>query len=249
MAKKTLALAFLFFPIFLSAQTIKDSVLNLSMFSFHMSGNIPAGDIAKRYGLNAGAGGSYILKTKKNWLFSAEFTALYSNKLKQKDVISGLVDPNGCFITINGDEQFPTISERGFYTGLRLGKVLPVFGPNKNSGLMITASGGLLQYKTFYRQEEHTIPIIMDDYAKLIDYLTNGFAMNEFVGYLHLDNERPINFYVGLEFHQAWTKCRRDWLYDLHGPENINRHDFLFGIRAAWLFPIGKKTTGSYTYF
>ncbi len=145
--------------------------------------------------------------------------------------------------------MFPTINERGFYTGLRVGKIFPVIGPNPNSGLMVTASAGLLQYKTFFRLEENSIPIIMGDYVKLYDYLTNGFAMNQFIGYLHLDSKQPINFYAGLEFHEAWTMCRRDWVYNLYGPENKVRHDFLFGIRIGWIFPMGKKNIGTYTYF
>jgi hypothetical protein len=249
MAKKILALVFLFFPILVSAQSIRDSSLQMHMFSFHVSGHVPAGDIASRYGLTTGVGGSYWLKTKSNWLMSADFTFLYGNKFKEDSILNGLRDKDGYLITSYGEQMFPTLSMRGFYTGLRVGKLFPVIGPNKNSGLMVTASAGLLQYKTFIRLEENSIPIVMDDYAKLLDYLTNGFSMNQFIGYLHLDNEQPINFYAGFEFHQAWTMCRRDWLYNLQGPENKLRHDFLFGIRVGWIFPVGKKTTGSYTYF
>jgi hypothetical protein len=249
MAKKILALAFLFFPLLLSAQSIKDTCLSLNMFSFHVSGHIPAGDIGQRYGLNAGVGGSYWFKTKTNWLMAADFTYIFGENIKEDSVLDGLKDKAGFFITNNGSQMYPTISERGFYAGLRLGKVFPVFGPNPNSGLMVTASAGLLQYKTFYRLEENSIPVLADNYTKMIDYLTNGFAMEQFIGYLHLDNKEPINFYAGFEFHEAWTMGRRDWLYNLQGPDNKARRDFLFGIRIGWIFPVGKKTTGTYTYF
>jgi len=249
MAKKILALAFLFFPLLLPAQSIKDTTLQLHMFSFHVSSHLPTGDIASRYGFNMGVGGSYWLKTKSNWLLGADFTYIFGNKFKEDSILNGLKDHSGYLITTNGEQMYPTISERGFYVGLRVGKLFPVIGPNPNSGLVITASAGLLQYKTFFRLEENSIPIIMDDYVKMLDYLTNGFAMNQFIGYLHLDSEQPINFYAGFEFHQAWTMCRRDWLYNLHGPDNKLRHDFLFGIRLGWIFPVGKKTTGTYTYF
>lgn len=249
MAKKILALAFFFFPLLLSAQSIKDSSQLLHMFSFNLSGHLPAGDIATRYGLNMGVGGSYWLKTKSNWLIGADYNFLFGDKFKEDSILIGLRDEDGYFITNNGEQMYPTISERGFYAGLRVGKIFPVIGPNPNSGLVISASAGLLQYKTFYRLEENSIPVLMGDYVKMLDYLTNGFALNQFIGYLHLDNQRPINFYGGFEFHQAWTMCRRDWVYNLNGPENKLRHDFLFGIRIGWIFPVGKKTTGSYTYF
>lgn len=249
MAKKILALSFLFFPLLLPAQSIKDTTLQLHMFSFHVSSDWPTGDIASRYGFNMGVGGSYWFKTRSNWLLAADFTYIFGNKFKEDSILNGIVDKDGYLITINGEQMYPTISERGFYGGLRIGKLFPVIGPNPNSGLVISASAGLLQYKTFFRLEEKSIPVIIGDYMKMYDYLTNGFALNQFIGYLHLDSEQPINFYAGFEFTQAWTMCRRDWLYNLHGPDNKLRHDFLFGIRLGWIFPVGKKTTGSYTYF
>jgi hypothetical protein len=249
MAKKILALSFLLIPLILDAQNVRDSTVSLHMFSFHASGHIPSGDFAKRYGPTAGAGGSYWFKTRKNWLFSADFTFLFGNTFKQGYIFKDMLDESGNFITNYGEQMYPTVSERGFYTGLRAGKVFPVIGPNPNSGLMLTASAGLLEYKSFFRLEENTVPILLHEYTKLYDYLTNGFAINEFIGYLHLDSDQPINFYAGLEFHQGWTKCRRDWLYDLHGPDNTLRHDFFWGIRVGWIFPVGKKTSGTYTYF
>lgn len=250
MAKRILALAFLFLPLMLSAQkSIKDTTLQLHMFSFHGSLHLPAGDIASRYGFNAGVGGSYWFKTRSNWMLSPDFTYFFGTKFKEDSIFDGLTDESGYLITNLGEQMFPTLSERGFYAGLRIGKLFPVIGPNPNSGLLVTASAGLLQYKTFIRLEENTVPIVQDDYVKMLDYLTNGFSLNQFIGYLHLDSREPINFYAGFEFHQAWTRCRRDWLYNLYGPEDKLRRDFLFGIRLGWIFPIGKKTTGTYTYF
>lgn len=249
MAKKILAVAFLFCPFLLAAQSSRDTALQMHMFSFHASSHLPTGDIATRYGINFGVGGSYWFKTRSHWLLGADFTFIFSNIFKEDSILDGLRDRSGYLITNNGEQMFPTISERGFYTGLKVGKLFPVIGPNPNSGLIITASAGLLQYKTFFRLEENSIPVMMDDYLKMIDYLTNGFALNQFIGYLHLDSKEPVNFYVGLDFHQAWTRCRRDWLYNLHGPENKQRRDFLFGIRVGWIFPAGRKNTGTYTYF
>ncbi|MFA6126691.1 MAG: hypothetical protein WC699_05260 [Bacteroidales bacterium] len=249
MAKKTLALVFLFFPLLLPAQSIKDTTLQLHMFSFHVSSHLPTGDIASRYGFNMGAGGSYWLKTRSGWLFGIDYTYIFGNKFKEDSILNGIRDQSGYMITSYGEQMYPTISERGFYSGLKVGKLFPVMGPNKNSGLIFTAGAGLLQYKTFFRFEENTIPVMQGDYIKMFDYQTNGIALNQFIGYLHLDNDQPINFYAGFEFHQAWTICRRDWLYNLHGYDNTLRHDFLFGFKVGWIFPVGKKTTGTYTYF
>jgi len=249
MAKRFLALVFLSLPFLARGQTVTDTAMLVNMFGFHVSSHIPAGDIANRYGMNMGAGLSYMLKTQSNWLLSADFTYFFGNKWKGDSILRGVQDQYGYFITNYGEQMEVLYYERGYYAGIRAGKIFPIFGPNRNSGLMITGSAGFMEYKTSFRQEENNIPVITDDYAKMFDYLTNGFAINEFIGYLHLDHRQPLNFYVGFDFHQAWTMCRRDWLYDIRGPENLKRHDFLFGIRAGWIFPVNKKATGTFYYY
>lgn len=249
MRKSYLLLILLLSPAWLGAQNVRDTVMPLHMFSFHVSLHLPAGDIAQRYGVNMGVGGSYMFKTRSNWLISPDFSYFSGNTFKEDSIFKPLQDEYGYYINVFGEQGMVDFFERGFYAGLRVGKILPVFGPNKNSGLMITASAGLLEYKTFIRQEGASIPYLIEDYLKGWDYLTNGFSMNQFIGYLHLDNDRPINFYVGFEFHQAWTRCRRDYLFNLMGPENLDRRDFLFGIRFGWIFPVNKKTSGTYYYY
>jgi hypothetical protein len=249
MAKRILVLSFLILPLLIQAQSVPDSSINLNMFSFHASGFVPGGDIARRYGLNMGVGGSYWFKTRSNWMLSADFSYFSGNKFKEDSILRGVQDEFGYFINSYGEQREVTYYERGYYAGLRGGKLFPVIGPNKNSGIMVTGSVGFLEYKTFFRQEENNIPVITDDYAKMFDYLTNGLALNQFIGYLHLDDKQPLNFYAGFEFYQAWTRCRRDFLYNLQGPENKNRFDMLFGIRVGWIFPVNKKATGTYYYF
>ncbi len=249
MGKFKLLLVLLVLPVMLLSQSVKDTSLQLHMFSFHVSFHLPAGDIAGRYGANMGAGASYWFKTRSNWLFSPDFSYFSGNKFKEDSIFRSLQDEYGYFINTFGEQTTVDYYERGFYTGLRLGKLLPVIGPNPNSGLMLTASAGLLQYKTFIRQEGGNIPYLLEDYVKGYDYLTNGFALNQFIGYLHIDNRKRLNFYAGLEFHQAWTRCRRDYLFNLMGPEDQDRLDFLFGIRFGWIFPVNKKSTGTYYYF
>jgi hypothetical protein len=249
MRRRLILLVPLVFPLMLAAQSVKDSSLMLHMFSFHLSGHLPAGDIAGRYGVNMGVGGSYWFKTKSNWLLSPDFSYFAGSKFKEDSIFRDLVDEYGYFITTFGEQGSVYFYERGFYAGLRAGKLLPVIGPNPNSGLLLTVSGGLLQYKTFIKQVNADIPILMEDYVKGYDYLTNGFSLNQFIGYLHLDSDRPINFYAGFEFHQAFTRCRRDYLFDRMGPENKARTDFLFGIRFGWIFPVNKKTSGTYYYY
>lgn len=232
-----------------NAQTIADTSMNLHMVSFHMSGNLPGGDISNSYGAHMGIGGSYMFKTQGNWMLSADLTFIAGSVFKADSIFNNLIDEYGDFINTYGEIGEVNFYERGFYTGLKAGRLFPIFGPNPNSGLLLTLSGGLLQYKTLVHQDGRDIPSIIEDYSKGYDRLTNGFGLSEFIGYLHLDSHDPINFYVGLEFTQAWTKNRRSWNFDLMGPENQLKHDYIFGIRFGWIFPINKKATNTYYFY
>ncbi len=239
----------LMFTLHSFAQTIADTSMNLHMVSFHLSGDIPGGDIAKRYGMNLGVGGSYMYKTQKDWMLLAELSFISGNTFKEDSIFDNLKDEYGDFISIYGEISEYKFYERGFYAGTGIGRIFPILGPNPNSGLILTVTGGLLQYKTLIHQDGEDIPSIVGDYSKGYDRLTNGFALSEFIGYMHLDNQEPVNFYVGLEFKQAWTKNRRDWNFDTMGPELNLRKDYLFGIRFGWIFPINKKATNTYYFY
>ncbi len=233
----------------LHAQSIKDSTVLLNMFSFHVNGNVPRGNMGDRYGSSIGFGGSYMLKTKKNWVLSADYTYFSGNNFKQDSVFDALEDEYGDFINIFGEIGEVTFYERGFYTGLRAGRVFPVFKSNPNSGFILMLSGGILQHKTLVHQDGNDIPQINGDNVKGYDRLTNGFGLSQFIGYLHLDSHEPINFYVGFELHQAWTKNRRDWNFDTMGPDLDLKKDFMYGFRFGWIFPLNKNTHDTYYFY
>ena len=189
-----------------------------------------------------------MLKLKSNWMLAADFSFFSGNNFKEEHIFDNVSDKDGIFINIYCEVGEATFYERGFYTGLGVGKILPIIGPNPNSGLIIRGTAGVLQYKTLIHQDGEDIPFLNGDYQKGYDYLTNGFGLSQFIGYFHLNGDEPINFYVGLEFHQAWTKNRRDWNFYLMGPDNRLKTDFLFGIRFGWIFPVTKNTTNTYYY-
>jgi len=248
--KRTLLVTILILAALASrAQSVSDTSLLLNMFSFHLSGHVPGGDIAQRYGMNIGVGGSYMLKLRSNWMMSADFTFFSGNTLKEDEIFDELKDSEDIFINIYGEIGEAVFYERGFYTGLRGGRLFPLIGPNPNSGLLIMGSAGFLQYKTLIHQDGEDIPSLNGEYKTGYDRLTNGFGISQFIGYLHLDSNDPVNFYVGFDFHQAWTKNRRDWNFDLMGPDDRLRKDLLFGIRFGWIFPVNKSTSSTYYYY
>jgi hypothetical protein len=242
-------LAFLCFSgVTFSQVNIKDSIINTSLTALSYSYQFPAGDISKRFVSNSTIGGAYLYKTKKNWLIGADGFFMFRDTIKETGILDSINNSDGGIIDGNGIYADVRLYERGFYTGIKGGKLFPVWGPNKNSGIIVLIGAGLLQHKIRIENSGNSAPQISGDYRKGYDRLTNGFALSEFVGYMYLGNSRLVSFYAGFELVQAWTKNRRSYNFDLKGPDNTKRFDLLNGFRIGWIIPLYKQTPQKYYY-
>ena len=227
--------------------SIRDSVINTGMFSANYSYNIPIGDLAKRFGENSTVGGKFSYKTNKNWIFEFQGDFMFGGNVKEtfgdsiRTSTGDIIDGNGAYADIR-------TFERGFTFFLRAGKIFPIIGPNKNSGITLTNGFGFMQHKIRIENPDNVTPQIAGDYKKGYDRLTNGFAMNQFIGYTHFGNNRLYSFYIGLEITEAWTKNRRSFNFDTKTADNTSRFDGTCGLKFGWIFPLYKKVPHQYYY-
>ncbi len=229
---------------------VRDSTIFIPMFTIHYAFQIPSGDLEKRFGSNSAIGGSFMIKTKKNWLYGAEGSFLFGNNLKEDTILNSITNKDGFIIDGQGIYTNINLSERGFFGSIKGGKIFPFYGPNKNSGIMITGSAGFFEHRIRIDVTDNTAPQLQGDYKKGYDRLTSGIGISEFIGYIYLGNKRLISFYGGIEFTQAWTKSRRKWDFDRMGPDNSKRHDYLYGIKIGWIIPLYQRASKSgYYYF
>ena len=193
-----------------------------------------------RFGNNSSIGGGFYWKTKQNWMFGAEFNFIFGNDVKVADeIMNNLKTEDGAIINMAGNFTSYSIYERGYYISARIGKLIPVISPNPNSGITIIGSMGYLQHKIRIEVAENTAPQLKDDYKKGYDRLAGGFGISEFIGYTYLSNSRLINFFVGFEINQAWTKPRREVNFDTGEPDpDPKRFDVLYGIKVGWISSI-----------
>lgn len=248
MKKFSIILFFLFSFIHAFPQvSIKDSSIFLSFFSASYTLQIPGGDLAKRFGLNSNVGGTFSIKDKKNFLYGAEFNFLFGNKIKENNIFDSISTDVGFIIDNSGEPAEVYLFERGFYIGTKFGKVIKSFGPNPNSGFLFTLGPGFLQHKIRIENPNHSAYQLRGDYIKGYDRLTNGFALNEFIGYLFLGNKRLISFIAGFDFTQGFTQSRR---YDFNNMKKntSSRLDLLYGFKVSWLIPMYKRAPDKY-YF
>ncbi len=225
----------------LSQVNVKDSILSIPMASLSYAYQIPGGDLADRFGANSNVGVSFLHKLKNNLVYGVEFDIIFGNDIIENGILDNLKTEQGVIIGEDGLAADVVLYERGFYTSLKGGWVLPVLNRNPSSGIFILAGAGLLQHKIRIDVANNTAPQLTDDTKKGYDRLTNGFAINQFVGYLNLSNSRLFNFYIGIDITQAWTKNRRNYNFDTMTTDDSQRFDMLYGARIGWIIPFYKR--------
>ena len=228
---------------------VRDSTIAAFIPNLAYAFQIPAGDVANRYGINSTIGGGLMYKTRKNVVFSADINFIFGNQIKNADSILSMVETeSGHIIDGNGVYALYALYERGYSINFRVGKILNVLQANPNSGLFLMGGLGYLCHRLKIDNQDETAPQISGDYAKGYDRLTGGLNLNQFIGYFFMGRNRVANFTAGFEFYQAFTSSKRDYVFDLMEKDNSSYVDLFFGIRVTWNIPIYKSAPDPYYY-
>ncbi len=219
---------------------------------FILNGNadfdIPAGDMAKRFGLSYRIGPAVLYKTESNWVFGTKFDFILGSKVKEdslminiKDKYSGSGGSVYEFINNSGERVGIPVYERGYAVGLSAGKIIPFKKSHPDNGLMLLTTVGFIQHKIDIFDKDKAVPQIQGKYLKGYDRLTNGAFVEEYAGYSFFSKYKLINFTLGIDALFGFTQGRRDYLYDVMRADNAKRMDILFGIRGGWFIPMFKR--------
>jgi len=230
-----------------SQVNIKDSSIVISMFYANYSYQFPKGGLAARFGANSTIGGGFMVKTKSNWLFSAEGNYIFGSNVYNGDsLLKNISTPDGYVIDANGYYSEIGFGETGFNVLAKFGKLFPILSPNPNSGPVILAGGGFMQDKVRIHDGSGDTPPIDGDYRKGYDRLNNGWEFTGSLGYMFFSDSRLINFFVGFEFVQAWTKYRREVNFDTGKKDNSTVSTQFYGVNVKWIIPFYKRKPKDY---
>jgi hypothetical protein len=219
-------------------------------FHFHYGFMLPAADMALRYGANSNAGGGFSYKTSSNWVFEGDFNYIFGGKIKIEDsLFQDIADDDGNIIDGNGQFAEVYTYERGYYIMAGVCKITPWLRANANSGITFGLGAGFMQHKIRVYNPDNTAVEVCGDYVKGYDYLSNGFAIRQFVGYTMFGEQRIYSFKFGFEIVEAFTQGRRDYLFPMHGPDTAKRLDILYGLKLVWTIPFKRSTGDVYYYF
>ena len=218
------------------------------MNGVNASFDIPAADMAERFGLSYRIGPSLQYKTKSNWVIGAKADFMFGNKIVEDSFLANFKEANGGIIGLNGIRTGVETFQRGYMIGLSLGRIINLSKQNSDNGLMVSGTFGFIQHKILITNADGQISQMSKEYRKGYDRLTNGLFIEPYIGYIYLSNNGLINFHIGLDAMLGFTQGRRDYLFDVRRPGNENRFDILFGIRGGWYIPVFKKKSEDYFF-
>lgn len=211
--------------------------------------SLPGGDLADRFGWNSHVGGSLLFKTTQNWLFGVSSAFLFGNQVEEDDVLDPLRTEGGAILDRNGEFADILLLQRGYTVFGHFGKQFPWWGPNPNSGFVFLAGLGFIEHRIRIQDNNgNTVPALTGEYKKGYDRLTNGLGLRQEIGYHYLSNRRLVNFYVGLEVTQAFTRNRRSLNFDTRQTDTSDRFDLLYGLKAGWIIPLYKRVPREFYY-
>ncbi len=201
-------------------------------YGFHL----PAGDLARRFGTNLTFGLGLEWMSRNNWFIGLHHHYLFGEQVKE-DPIALLRDADGNIPGENGEPSYIRLRERGFASGLHFGYLWSLT-PNPRSGLRLEGGIGLLQHKIRVQEDPQSfVALVHGDYKKGWDRLTHGLSLRQFIGWQTLSENRRINFFIGIELEEGFTRNRRDYDFATMGKLDERRFDMLIGLRAGWIMP------------
>ncbi len=224
-----------------SQQSNNDKYLfSNKIFSFQFLLNLqsPGGDMSKTFGNHASIGFGGMLKGKKNWVYAVEGNYLFEGEIKNLSIFDKLTNEAGYIPNNTGTPANYSVGLRGLSFFLKAGRLFSLNRFKKNNGILYQSGIGFLQHKINIQTYQNEVPPLNENYVLGYDRLTNGMALNQFIGYQYYSQNRLINFYAGIDFTVGFTKNRRGFNYDNRQFDNGDKTDYLVAFRAGWLIPI-----------
>ena len=235
-----------------SSKDYVDTAAPMIWLDAHLAYHFPMGDLRNYFKNNFAVGPGFTFKSKSNWTVGFHFDYMFGANLRDSAYFNGtLANDDGIVIDGNGLVSPGGITAEGRYWSLMadFGKIIPV-DRWKNSGIWLRMGLGYFSHKLRVDDVSKQYPQLDDNYAKGYDRRSGGFALNQFIGYQFIRKNRMLNFFVGIEFHEMWTKPNRNYIFFEGTTADMPaKFSGLIGIKAGWNIPLyERKTTTTFYY-
>lgn len=235
-----------------SSKDYVDTAAPMIWLDAHLAYHFPAGNLRSMFKNNFAVGPGLTFKTSSNWTIGLHFDYMFGANMRDSAYFNGtLANDDGVVIDGNGLVSPGGITAEGRYwtIGADIGKIIPV-DRWKNSGIWLRIGGGYFSHRLRVDDFSNQYPQLDGNYAKGYDHRSGGFALNQFIGYQFVRKNRMLNFFVGIEIYEIWTKPNRNYVF-FEGPTDGMPMKFssLIGFKAGWNIPLyERKTTTTFYY-
>ena len=226
---------------------IQDSSYTIPLLTASYAYQWVGAEMADRFGSNSNIGASFIVKTKKNWIYGLKGNFIFGGDVTDSKILTNITDANGELIDNNGQLTKIHLGQRGSSFFLIGGKMINILASNKNSGFLFYGGFGMLQHKVSIKFQGD-VSALTDDHKKGYDRFSLGYAVNGFAGYLFLSKNRLLNFFGGFDYTIGWTKSLRKYNYDTQELDTKKNTNTLYGVRLGWIIRLNKREAQDYYY-
>ncbi len=207
------------------------------------------GDLGDRFGMSSIVGLELQRQSPRHgWVWSLRGGHLFGAQVKEINLFGDIATTSGDIITANGIFEDYRLRQFGWFVEGRLGKIVFPMGP-QGSGIRLDMGIGMLQHKIWIETPNNNSPQLSSEYKRGYDRLCDGLSLSQNLTYHYLSANRLINFQVGLDLIQAFTRERRSVRYDTGLPAHGERRDFLDGLKISWILPIYERSEKTGLYF
>ena len=240
-------LNFLIFIVFASYVVVGQESKDILSLSLNHTVQFPAGDLKTRFGHNSNINGT-VLYEFNEIILSAELGGIFGSQVKENNLFNAIDGNNGNLISQNGEIPTIRLFQRGGYMDVSIGKYIKI-GNQQKSRIVISIGLGYLYHKIFIETLTTELPQLNNDIIKGYDRLCGGLFTKQFLGYRLKSEKSNVQFLIGCEFMQAFTKDLRQYNYTIQEEVSINRKDYLLGLKTGFIIPINQRKTGKYYYY
>lgn len=213
-----------------------------TFFSPRYTIQVPAGDMADRFGVCSSLGVSFGTKRESNFYFSGNGNFIFGNDVKEPGLIQNLLSADGEIISTEGRPASVLIQQRGFNFSGEFGRFYRFPSSKNESGLLATFGIGFIQHNIRFEHQIDDVPQLDGEYEKGYDRLSNGLMFSQNIGWLFFSKRRLGDFYIGIEAIEGITASRRSYNIDTNTSDlGETRLDILFGVKVGWVVPFYKR--------
>lgn len=209
-----------------------------------------SGDWSDQFTDLALVGPSVGLKSKQNWVFNLAGSFGFGNQARDVQAALGpLLTRNGQILNLNGNFAKAQVFQRMITGRLEVGKILPFWRPNRNSGPLVGLNGGMAWHWLGIQNLESDVPPLTGASQKGFDQMHQGLILGASLGYHFMSRNERINLSLRLEVAQMYTSSVRRYHYATGTPPTRTQANQLYGLKIHWFIPLYQGGKSSQYYY